>query len=74
MIIFESILTSFKVSIVFKAAWAIVEIGLILKPNHNHNQVWHVQILWNALYEKIETAIKMSILTIFKCFLNILVC
>jgi len=35
MIIFESILTTFKPSIVLEAAVAVVQIGLSLKPNHH---------------------------------------
>ncbi len=38
MNIFESILTTFKPSIVLEAAGAVVQIGLSLKPNH-HKQI-----------------------------------
>ena len=34
MIIFESILTTFEASIIFKAAGAVEKIGSYLKPNH----------------------------------------
>ena len=38
MIIFESLLTTFKASIIFEAAGAIAKIGLSLKPKR-YNQV-----------------------------------
>ncbi len=34
LFIFESILTPFEESIAFDAAWVVLKIGLILKPNH----------------------------------------
>ncbi len=43
MIIFESILTTFELNIVLKAAGEIVQIGLSLKSNH-HEQILIAQI------------------------------
>jgi hypothetical protein len=44
MIIFESILTTFIVSIIFEAAEAVAKIGLSLKSNH-HKQVHSVSLV-----------------------------
>ncbi len=49
MIIFESILTTFEVSIIFWGIWAVLKIGSSnLKPNHHKqikpNHVKHVKI------------------------------
>jgi hypothetical protein len=43
MIIFESILTTFKASSVFEAAGTLLKIGLRLKLNH-HRQIWLAKI------------------------------
>jgi len=43
MIIFESILTTFKLSAVFEAAEPVVKLGLILNPNH-HQAIQLAQI------------------------------
>ena len=43
MIIFETLLTAFKVNSIFEEAETVAEIGLSLKPNH-HNQVKLLQI------------------------------
>ncbi len=43
MIIFESILTSFKLNIILRDSWAVVKIGLSLKSNH-HKEILLAQI------------------------------